>query len=381
MSLATGLRLSRAPALAFAGLGLGWGTFAAFVPVIKAGLGASDGLFGALLLASSLGLLTAMWLAPWLDARLGRLALPAASVALALAFLLPGLAPGPVAFALAMATVGVASGLTDVTMNARVSEIEVREARSLMNLNHAMFSFAYAAAAVASGLAREAGLPPVAVFAGNACLVLGAAALMVTRVVPAEPAPEDARFPVMLVVWGGGIVLVAFLVENAMEGWSALHIERTLGGGAAEGAFGPAILGLTMGIGRLSGQIVAERVRETPVLIGASVLGGFGMAIAAAAPVPSVAYLGFGLSGLGVSVIAPMALALVGKHARAAERTKAISRAAVIGFLGFFIGPPLIGFVSEATTLRIALGVVALILVTVPLMLAAMLKGRAARTA
>jgi hypothetical protein len=49
-------------------------------------------------------------------------------------------------------------------------------------------------------------------------------------------------------------VLVAFLVENAMEGWSALHIERTLGGGAAEGAFGPAILGLTMGIGRLSGR-------------------------------------------------------------------------------------------------------------------------------
>jgi len=376
MSLRSGLRLSRAPALAFATLGLCWGAFAAFVPVIKAGLGASDALFGALLLGASLGLLTAMWLAPLVDARLGRFALPAGAVSLTVAFLMPGIAPTALAFAAAMAAVGVCSGLCDVVMNARVSEIEVRARRSLMNLNHAMFSFAYAAAAVATGLAREAGLPPVAVFAGIALVVALAAPFMVVRVETAEAGHEDARFPAALVAWGGGIVLVAFLVENAMEGWSALHIERTLGGGAAEGAFGPAILGLTMGIGRLSGQLMAERVRETPVLVGASALSGAGMALAAFAPTPGVAYLGFGLSGLGVSVLAPMALALVGKHARPSERTRAISRAAVIGFLGFFIGPPMIGFVSEATSLRIALALVAVLLVSVPLMLAAMLRGR-----
>ena len=64
MSLLSALRLSRQPALAFAAMGAGWGAFAAFVPDIKAGLGASDALFGALLLGSSVGLLSAMWLAP-----------------------------------------------------------------------------------------------------------------------------------------------------------------------------------------------------------------------------------------------------------------------------------------------------------------------------
>jgi MFS family permease len=379
MSILAALRLSRQPALAFAGLGLGWGAFAAFVPDIKAGLGASDALFGALLLGSSLGLVTAMWLAPWIDARLGRLAMPAASVSLAVAFLMPGLASVPLAFALAMAMVGVTSGLTDVVMNSRVSELETRHRRTLMNLNHAMFSFAYAGAALATGLAREAGLPPVAVFGGIAVLVVCAAPFMVLDTRTAEGEAEARAFPVSLVLWGGGIVLIAFLVENAMEGWSALHIERTLGGGAAQGAFGPAVLGLTMGFGRLMGQLVAERVRETPVLVGASVVAGGGLALAAVAPVPMVAYLGFGLSGLGVSVIAPMALALVGRHSRDSERTRAISRAAVIGFFGFFIGPPVIGLVSEATSLRVALGLVATLLVLVPILLGAMLRGRDAR--
>lgn len=379
MSLLSALHLSRQPALAFAAMGAGWGAFAAFVPDIKAGLGASDALFGALLLGSSVGLLSAMWLAPVVDARLGRLALPVASAGLATAFLLPGLATVPLAFAAAMLMVGVMSGLTDVVMNSRVSELETAHRRALMNLNHAMFSFAYAASAFATGFAREAGLPPVAVFAAIALVVYVLVPFMaiVTRTAEGDEVPR--AFPVSLVLWGGGIVLVAFLVENAMEGWSALHIERTLGGGAAQGAFGPAILGLTMGIGRLSGQILAERVREAPVILIASALAALGMLLAAFAPSPAIAYLGFGLAGLGVSVIAPMALALVGRHARDSERTRAISRAAVIGFLGFFIGPPTIGFVSELTSLRVALALVALLLVLVPAMLALLLRGREGR--
>jgi MFS family permease len=277
--------------------------------------------------------------------------------------------------------VGAMSGLTDVIMNSRVSELETAHRRTLMNLNHAVFSFAYAASALATGFAREAGLHPVSVFATIALLVCATAPFMVieTRRVEVEEVPR--AFPVSLVLWGGGIVLVAFLFENAMEGWSALHIERTLGGGAAQGAFGPAILGLTMGIGRLCGQIIAERVSEAPVILAASVLAALGMLLAAAAPTLAMAYLGFGLAGLGASVIAPMALALVGRHARDSERTRAISRAAVIGFLGFLVGPPVIGFVSEATSLRVALGLVALLLLPVPAMLAFLLRGRTVQSA
>jgi MFS family permease len=87
-----------------------------------------------------------------------------------------------------------------------------------------------------------------------------------------------------------------------------------------------------------------------------------------------VAYLGFGLFGLGVSVIGPMGLALVGKMVAPHFRTEAISRAAVMGFSGFFFAPVLMGLVSQAfgpeMGLRAAFTLVAgLVVASVPLAL------------
>jgi len=151
-----------------------------------------------------------------------------------------------------------------------------------------------------------------------------------------------------------------------------LHVERTLGGGAAEGALGPAMLGLTMAVGRFSGQAVAERLREIPVVIGASIISAIGAVIAAFAATPLMAYVGFGILGLGVSVIGPIGLALVGKLVAPHLRTEAISRTAVIGFSGFFFAPMLMGLLSEAFGLRVAfMGVAGLLLSVLPLALLA----------
>ena len=309
------LRLSRVPALAFAAMGALWGQFAALVPQLKGGLMLGDAAFGAAIVFSALGLVTAMWLAPLAEARLGRLALPLAVSALAMAFLLPGQAGTWAQLAAAMTVMGLCSGLTDVVMNARVSMLEARAARSLMNLNHAVFSLAYAGGALVAGATREAGWPPDQTFLIGVTLALVATVGMWGRI-PAEPdhgAPSlVVGFPTSTVVWGGAVVLVAFLAENACEGWSALHVERTLGGGAAEGALGPAMLGLTMAVGRLSGQAAAGRLREETLLMAGALLAAAGAAGAALAPAIWVAYLGFAALGLGVSVLAPLALALVG---------------------------------------------------------------------
>ena len=369
MSLLHALHLSRAPVLPFMVMGAGWGTFAAYVPEIKAGLEAGDGLFGLLLLCSSLGLLSAMWLAPILDEVLGARALPVAAAGLAASFIPLGLAGSVPLFALTLVLLGATSGLCDVVMNARVAELEAKHDRSLMNFNHAMFSFTYAAFALICSFTRDAGLPPIAVLAVVAVLGLMLAPLTRGKL----PVPEDeagnAQAPGGLILWGGLIVLVAFMIENAMEAWSALHIERTLGGVPAMGALGPMVLGLTMGIGRMSGHVMAGRWRDGLVLVGGALLSAAGLGIAAAAPTPGVAYLGFGLSGLGVSVIAPIALGLVGRSATAKARTTAIARASVIGFMGFFVGPAFMGGISEALGLRMAIALMAVALLAVPLML------------
>ena len=355
--------LSRAPIAAFVAVGLTWGSIAALAPDLKARIGADDATFGLLLLGTSIGLSTTLWAAPRWDRRMGGWALPIGTLLLAVTALGPGWAAGPLSFFVAMAVLGAASGLTDVVMNARVSEIELRAARSLMNLNHAMFSVAYAVSALLTGQLREAGLTPDQIMPITAALVAATALLQRMPVAGGAEGPaRSGRLPARLVAVAGGIVLIAFMTEATVESWSALHIERTLGGRAVEGALGPAMLGLTMAVGRFSGQAVAARLSETRVIVWATGLAIVGILTAATAPVPALAYLGFGLTGLGISVIGPMGLALAGRLAPAGQRTGVIARVAIIGFLGFFIAPALMGLGAEALGLRAAFALVTVVL-------------------
>ncbi|MEM1236133.1 MAG: MFS transporter [Pseudomonadota bacterium] len=360
MGILNALWLARVPSTAFVVLGFFWGAFAASVPDIKAGLGVNDAVFGALMIGNPVGLVSAMWLAPRIDAALRDRALQVVTAVFAMCFIIPGIAPTPVLFALGMVALGMASGLTDVIMNARVSELEARHKRTLMNVAHGMFSLAYAVSALATGFLRDASQPPwvalgLAALAGMVlCLFLR------MSVEPAEDDPGTSQsMPWLIVGICGAIVLLAFLTEGTVETWSALHIERTLGGDPLAGAIGPVMLGITMAIGRLGGQGLSDRFKDEKVIVIATLLASSGLFIAAAAQSPAMAYLGFGILGLGVSVIGPLGLALVGRKVSARHRTEAIAKVAVLGFSGFFIAPVLMGGLSELYSLRVAYTVMA----------------------
>ena len=365
------LYLSRRPAVAFVIVGMFWGCFAAYVPEIKARLHVSDATFGLLLLCNALGLVSSMVLAPRLDRLLGARGMQVGSVALTMSFLLPGFATDALSFGLAMVIVGAASGFTDVLMNARVSELEQLHSKPLMNANHGMFSVGYAVAAILSGVAREAQIAPGPAFATLAATIL---ILSIFLYMPPQYAASGAgtggRYPIKPIILCGLIVLVAFMTEATVETWSALHIERSLQGRAAEGAMGPAMLGLTMAIGRFSGQAVSQIFSETKVIILATCVAAAGGTLAALALTPFWAAIGFGILGLGISVVGPLGLALVGKKVPDHLRTEAISRVAVLGFAGFFLAPSLMGLLSDFFGLRIAfLAAAGLSLTAIPLTL------------
>ena len=344
------IRAARAPLACFLTLGLLWGAFAAQVPGIKARIDVNDGVFGLCLLVAALGTIVAMWLAPRLDARLEQRTLPALALAAGVLFLLPGLATGPLGFAPLLLVAAGTTGALDVVMNARISGVEARRGRPLMNFAHAVFSMAYAVSALTAGLLREAGWPPVAVFALIALAILALVRVALSdRAAPLDEAAGAGAPAAGGLIWLGGLViLIGFMAENATEGWSALHLERSLGGGAAEGAMGPAILGGTMALGRLGGQALVTRFSEVTVLALAAALSATGAFAAAFAESLAMAYAGFAVLGLGVSVVAPMAFSYVGRNVGNRARTGVIAQISMIGYTGFFIGPPVMGFVSEA---------------------------------
>jgi MFS family permease len=312
-----------------------------------------------------------MVLAARLDRLLGARGMQIGSVVLTISFLLPGFATDALCFGLAMVIVGAASGFTDVLMNARVSELEQLHSKPLMNANHGMFSVGYAVAAILSGVAREVQIPPGPAFATLAAVIL---ILSIFLYMPPQYAASGAgtggRYPIKPIILCGLIVLVAFMTEATVETWSALHIERSLQGRAAEGAMGPAMLGLTMAIGRFSGQAVSQIFSETKVIILATCVAAAGGTLAALALTPFWAAIGFGILGLGISVVGPLGLALVGKEVPDHLRTEAISRVAVLGFAGFFLAPSLMGLLSDFFGLRIAfLAAAGLSLTAIPLTL------------
>mgnify|MGYP001765796542 CR=1 FL=1 len=122
------------------------------------------------------------------------------------------------------------------------------------------------------------------------------------------------------------------------------------------------MLGLTMGIGRLSGQIAAQRLGEERLIFWTAVVGVIGALVTAVAPTPSVAVLGIGLIGLGVAVTVPSANSIIGRLVRPDQRGHAISRAWIVGFSGFFVGPAVMGQIADLSGLRAAFLWVALMM-------------------
>lgn len=371
MSWISDIKASRATLPAFMAEGIAFGTFAAYAPDLKARIGADDGTYGLVLLGMATVAMAGLVLAPLPDRWLGRYAMPFAAMGLILAAALMANAGSIWVILAALLLMGGFAGMHDVIMNARLSAVEAAKGASLMNLNHGFFSLAYAAAALVSGYAREAGVSAGQMYliwmGGIACLSL----LMIQAPQIGRTGKEDNGGAGIgaLAFWGGVIILIAFLAENAAESWSALHIERSLGGSASQGATGPAMLGLTMAIGRLFGQVLIHRWPEALLLQLASVIAAGGAVLAASAHHEWVAYLGFGVLGLGVSVVAPVVLALVGRRVSDGARTLAISRVSIVGYSGFFFGPPLMGFAAEGFGLPVAFGVVGALLLSIPLFL------------
>ena len=354
---------SRGPALAgFAGLGLFWGAFSSLLPAIQRSTGASKGELGIALLFITIGSLPAMLVTGRAVDRYGGRVTGLTCALFAAATTLPGLATSVPALAAALVAAGAGSGALDVAVNARVARIEEQTARRLMPLAHALYSVGVVVGAVGAGIAREAGAPREAI------LVAVAAALAEVAVAnrgldhrPARAAAPRLRFDRALLAIGL-VGTVAFVVEGGLESWSALFLDREHDASPAVAGLGPGLFALAMAAGRFSGQRV-HRAHDRPLLAVGAVAAAVGAVVVAISPNAGVALAGFALGGAGVSLAAPI---LFGAAGRGRENTgSAVATVTTLGYLGFLIGPPLMGGVSGAAGLRVGMIMLAAFALTV----------------
>jgi MFS family permease len=155
----------------------------------------------------------------------------------------------------------------------------------------------------------------------------------------------------------GVIALCSTYGEGAVSDWGALHLREDLGAAPALAAAGYAAFALAEACGRLAGSTLLARLGQTRVLVYGGLVTCAGMIAAALAPALPLALAGFALAGLGVANAFPTAMARVGILAG----PNGVATASTLGYAGFLLGPPAIGFLASAVSLRAALTTVSLL--------------------
>ncbi len=362
----------------FAAHGFIYASFAVRIPAVKEQVSASSAALGLALLGLSAGAVATMLLAGALCRRFGSPRMTVISCALLSATLvLPALARSAITLGLLLAVFGAAYGCLNVAMNSVAVDIVAALRRPVMPGFHAAWSFGGLAGAVLGGLLAPhlspvrhlllialAGLLVSAV-AGHMLLTRSrllrqAATASAERTAPADRAPQDGKrvpvgrgaFPTVRAVGLFGLIaLCAAYDEGAVGDWGALHLRQDLGAGAGLAAAGYAAFALAEASGRLSGTALLERLGRTPVLILGGLTACAGMLVASLAPDVWLALAGFALTGLGLANLFPVAIARAGLLAG----SSGVALTSTLGYSGFLLGPPAIGFLAGAFSLRAGL--------------------------
>jgi fucose permease len=155
----------------------------------------------------------------------------------------------------------------------------------------------------------------------------------------------------------GLIALCSAYGEGAIGDWGALHLRQDLGAGPGLAAAGYAAFALAEACGRLAGSWLLLRLGQTRVLVLGGLTACAGMLAAALAPSIPVVLAGFALTGLGVANMFPAAMTRAGLVAG----PNGVAAASTLGYAGFLLGPPTIGFLATAVGLSTGLTTVSVL--------------------
>ena len=264
-----------------------------------------------------------------------------------------------------------------MAINVEGVAVERRLGRRVLSSMHAAFSFGAMTGAGGGALAAAVGMEPAPHLAVVAVVTLAVASVAGRALTPDPPpaagGPAFAR-PSMALLALGAAAFCVLLAEGSVTDWSAVFLSDEAGAGEAVAAMGLAVFSLVMAIGRLGGDGLAERFGARTVVRCGGLLAATGLALALATAAPAPSILGFGLMGAGLSATFPLIVAAAART-EGLEEAPAIAAVSGLGYVGLMAGPATIGILSDATGLRSALA-----LVVALCLLAAVLAGRLGRT-
>ena len=150
------------------------------------------------------------------------------------------------------------------------------------------------------------------------------------------------------------------LAEGVAASWSGIYLVDEAGAALWVAPLGFGLMSLVMAIVRGIGAGLLERFGTRLVACTGALVAAAGLFLVLIPLVP-VVLLGYGIAGAGLGCLFPIGIA----HAGAAKDSVGVSFASALGYIGFLIGPPVIGVVAQHIGLPTALALVATTLLAV----------------
>ncbi len=345
----------------------------------------NDSSLGSVLFTLPVGLLVSLPLSGWMVSRFGSRRLAIVSV-ISYALILPliGLATQVWQLVVVLFFFGLASNLVNISVNTQAVAVESLYQRSIMSAFHGLWSLAGFCSASIATMFIALHLSVWQHFSIScifALLLLSIAYRFLLSEDVKTSGSEEAKplfaMPDKHLFLLGLIAFCGMICEGTMFDWSGIYFARVVQAPSAITTLGYTVFMSTMAGGRFVGDLLATKLGTFRIIQLNGVLISTGYFLAVAFPTIVPATIGFLIIGLGVSTIVPLIYGAAGKS-QTMPPSMALASVSTISFVGFLLGPPMVGFISEATSLRGSFSVVAIlgILTTV---LASVVKQRVKR--
>lgn len=346
------------------------GIWASRIPAVAEIHALGHSLLGLLLLMLAAGAIAAFPVAGRVADRYGAAAMTRLiAILYVVALLVLAIAPTTPLLAVALFIFGATHGAMDVTMNTWAGEAERKIGRPVMSSFHAMFSVGLGLGAATGDLAVRHDLGIPAHFA-CAALPIAIVTLWLARIdwtmAQQEPQTDGPlfAFPKGALALVGVVAFCSSLGEGAMIDWAAVFLVSVAGADEASAAIGLSVFALAMAVTRFLGDAVVARIGPVAAARCAGAVAATGVASAILTGTFPGAILGFALMGVGYAVVVPLAFSRAANDPGQSPG-RAIASVATLGYGGLLLGPPVIGFIADATSLRIAFGVLFCLAVTI----------------
>jgi MFS family permease len=345
--------------------GLCFSTWASRIPDIKGTFALSDSELGLLLLIRPVGSFIGLPLAGWVvDNHGSRLSVITGLTGLSLSLVFVSLAPTVWWLLPCLLFFGISSNLANVSINTEALVVQKSFDRFIISSFHGLWSLAGFTGAVIGAIALNLNmgmLYHVLLVSATILIMLTLSVGHISKKPQGSGAKKFAlKIPDKHLLSLGIIAFFGLICEGCMFDWSGVYFKQVVQ--AEEGliAIGYMAFMGTMALGRFVSGYFTNRFGSTRVVQASGALICTGLMVAVFFPYLTTAILGFFLVGAGTSSVIPLTYAQVGNSKHISPGI-ALAMVSTIGYIGFLMGPPLIGFIADLLSLRASFALVALV--------------------